>query len=206
MQIRWVLEHMKLDIYLDDLNKEYLSKVSFSALFRSRSLGYKSAAELFVAAYSSYNDKMSSSLVDYMRTYLVSKYIIKKFDIQYRDDIVYIIRHPSLLPDDIDDPHSIVRKKVFIFKNYNDPDSTDETKAYEFLNSLRPRQRASAVDRIIDQFMVTTKNEYYIKQAAIRLMKDLVELADIDKTGEVSGPAGELIDIIWETAQNMKNL
>lgn len=190
---------INLDIYLDDINKEYLSKLSFAVLFRCRRLGYRNAADFFAVAYSSYNAAVTPAIVEHMRNVQVCRYIVTKFDIKYRDDLVYLIRHPSLIKEEPEPARKIVRKKVLIFQDLEAPDRAREKRAFDYLNGLLPRMRAAELDKIIDQYMVLTRNEYYINQASLRLITDLVSLAEIDEKGYVNGLASEIIDSIWET-------
>lgn len=187
-----------LDIYLDDINKEYLNKLSFCALFKCRALGYKSAADFFSLAYESYNENISQNIADLMRNMRICKYIISRFEISYREDLSYLIRHPSLIPNEMDPPQSIVRKKVFLFQDIDKPGCESKKRAYDYLNGLRPRMRAAAVDRIIDQYLTMNGDEYYIKQGSLRLINDLVKIATFDENGNITGLAKEIVEDIWK--------
>lgn len=201
------MENRNLDIYLEDINRDYLNKLSFSALFKCRQMGYKSSAEFISVAYASFNETFSSEIIECMRYLQACKYIASEFQITYKSDLAYLLRHPGLIPKDIDPPHKIVRKKVLLFQDI-DMDSADKTYirlTYYYLSSLKPRMRASEIDRIVDQYLTLTKNSYYIRQAALRLLTEMSQIAEFNDEGSVIGPAADLIDDVYRMIEKKQS-
>ena len=186
-----------LDIYLDDVNREYLNKLTFLSLFKSRSLGYRCAADLFSEAYRNYDSDICQETLATLQTWLVCNYIIDRYEIAYREDLVYLIRHPSLIPNKMDPNQKTVRKKVLQFLDLEKEENAFKRDAYNYLDKMRPVKRAAQIDKILEQFLILTENEYYITQAAARLMNDIVKTTKFDETGNVIGINKNLIDTIW---------
>lgn len=188
-----------LDIYLDDVNREYLNKLTFLALFKSRSMGFRCAADLFSEAFSSYDDSLASEFLYTLLTGYVSKYIITEYDLSYKEDLIYLLRHPSMMTIKLDPRQKNVRKKVLYFDDIEN--NAHKKAAFEYLKGMRPVKRASQIDRILEQYLITSKNEYYIGQAAARLLTDIIEKADFDDEGRLQGSVNEIVDIIWQSGK-----
>ena len=186
-----------LDIYLDDVNREYLNKLTFLALFKCRSLGFRCAADFFCEAFFTYDESVSRDFLSSLLFGYVCNHIVKKYEISYKEDLIYLLRHPSLMPIKIDPQQKPVRKKVLNFLDLDEQENDNKKEAYNYLERIRPVKRAAEIDRILEQYLIKTKNKYYIDQASARLLKSITENADYDEDGRLIGPAKEVVDTVW---------
>lgn len=192
-----------LEVYLDDVNRDYLNKLTFLTLFKSRSLGYRCAADMFCEAYREYRENISEESIKTLLTYHTSKYITSNYDVEYKDDLVYLIRHPSALRYKEDPKQKPVRKKVLRFFEVEEKGNEYKREAFDYLEKMRPVKRAAQVDRILEQYLTLNCNEYYVAQAAARIIDDLVDKAEFDDEGKILSPAKEIVETIWCIGKNL---
>lgn len=193
-----------LDIYLDDVNREYLNKLTFLTLFKSRSLGYRCAADMVCEAFRDYSENILEETLIVLETCQVCKFIVSYFEISYKEDLLYLVRHPSKMEIKMDPPQKQVRKKILNFFDLDAADCAYKKEAYEYFSSLRPIKRAPQIDKMLKQYLIITKNEYFIHQAAARLVNNLLRIAEFDKNGNVQGEAKELVNAIWAMGRSDK--
>lgn len=185
-----------LIIYIDDVNKHYLSKITFLALFRSRSIGYRCAADLFCDAFRAYRDDIADETLRLIEVGNVSRHIINTYEITSIEDLKFLARHPKLIVGKIDSPSRNFRTKIFNFVDFDEANSEYKKAAYDYLNKMRPVKRAQQIDRIIEQFLILTNNNYYNEQASVRIMKNVASIADVDENGVISEEAQSILKTI----------
>ena len=197
------MDSYTIEVYLDDVNKEYLNKLSFLTLFRSRSLGFRCSADMFSEAFREHSDSISDATLSALLTCHIARHISKSYDIEFKDDLIYLLRHPSLLNYKLDPNQKQVRKKVLRFYDINASGNEHKKEAFEFLDNMRPVKRAAYVDRIVDQYLILNCHSYYVSQAAARILDDLVKKSKFDSEGQILSPAKELVETIWSIGKTM---
>lgn len=195
-----------LDVYLDDVNKEYLNKLSFLTLFKSRSLGYRCAADMFSEAFQDFSEDISEESMKALLAFHTCRYIAENYEIQFKEDLLYLIRHPSLLKNKVDPCQKPVRKKVLRFFDIEKPGNEHKKAAYDFLDKLRPVKRASFIDVVMDQFLIRSGNTYYVSQASARMIDDLVNKSQFDEEGNILSPCKEIVETIWCVGKGLSKL
>ena len=190
-----------LDIYIDRINNDYLSELSFITLFRSRSLGFRSSADLFCEAYKEFNPRIVEEALHAIELSNVSRYLRDHCQIFSREDICYVVRHPSLIDLKADCGQKAVRKKVFRFTNIDEPGNNYKKEAFLFLNNMRPIMRAYHIDKIVKQYLILTGNAFYVRQATARLFDSIIKNVDFDEEGRIIGVSKVIIDTIWNAAR-----
>ena len=70
-----------------------------------------------------------------------------------------------------------------------------QAKAFEWLNSFKPRERIDEALKVVRQYLIKNQDEYYIEQLALQYMKNLQEMNRTSK--ELLDETKRVVDIIW---------
>lgn len=192
------MDTYKLDIYLNEVNRDFLNKATFATLFRSRKLGFHSAADLFCEAFKEFDDTISSDFISTIEVSLACRKFISQYNISYKNDILFMISHPDMVPVYLDKGQKTVKKKVFQFFDIEEPGMEYKLKAFNTLNDIKPIMRAHYIDKVTRQYFVLNENDYYFTQLAARIMNNLLEIAAPNAKGEIEGISKDVIDIVWK--------
>lgn len=187
----------RLELSITSLAK-FNDNIPYLAMGNARKLGFSSSADMFSRAYQNYDENMPSNVLAIHNASKTCVAFIKKYKIGFRDDILYILRHPVLENLNLIDHDMSANRKRRIFNFDPDTDDPNQIKACEYLHNLKPRERTGAASRIIEQYLIMSGNEYYFDQSAMRLYYYLTQISEFDDIGKANEETSRLTDLIWQ--------
>lgn len=188
------MDYVKIELPLTDVDQNYSDNIIYIALGKARRLGYYNGAALFTQAFKNYDENLPEEYTELQSAKKTSAAFLDNYNIKYKEDILYVIRHPELHPKDIIEKLD-TRRRMLIF----DGESRDpaEIAAVKYLEGIQRRERAGIIDKIVRQYFVRNGNEFYFKQKAAKLYYYMCEHAEFTD-GNVQDSIKELIEMIWK--------
>jgi len=181
----------RFEVIVKNKDGEQKDNLPLLCLEKSRRLGFTSSADFFQTAYAAYNPDLSDMYLSAKASKAICSYIIKTYEINVRDDLYYLMRHPKT--DDIDLLPAI-SKKVLIFTL----DSDEARNAAKALEEIVPRARAAFIEKVIGQYMTVTENNYFVKQSAERMVEYISKLPPKGSESKVTKEMEDAANLIWD--------
>ena len=188
------MSQINLELPIARVDETYSNSFTFLAARRAKRLGYKNGAALLAEVYKSFDPEMSSEVLELLSVQRTSCTFIKKYNIRYKEDILFVIRHPEHQKDeeDIDENNNYRKIIVFDTETWN----SDEQAALEFFQGLKRRDRFSVFNNMLNQFCITSDNSYFFNHKATHLFTYLREHIDLS-SNQLPEEIQHYIDMIW---------
>lgn len=188
------MDYVKIELPLTEVDENYSDYITYIALGKARKLGFYNGANLFTQAFKCYDEALPKEYLELQSAKKTSAAFLKTFNIKYKEDMLYIIRHPELYPDNIVETLDTHRRMLIFDGESKDP---AEIAAIKFLEGIQRRERAGIIDKIVTQYFIKSGNNFYFEQKAAKLYYYMCEHAEFTD-GNVQDSIKELIGMIWE--------
>jgi len=187
------MENIKKDLYFYFNDSEhYRFDVSLLCLNRRRGYKYMPCAEMIAVALDEYDPLFPEYflMLDSVRD--VCNYFVENYNFTFREDVSYLIRHPEFMKQPDENP-IITYKKI----RFNTGDALQK-KAYDWLHEYKPRERIDEAIKVVRQYLIFHKDEYFIEQTVLQMLKSLNALNKGED--DLSDDAKWALDTIWSIA------
>ena len=195
----------RLDIHINNKNERYSDDIGFFAIGISRKLGFANPADLLTKAFHDYDPNLSQIIVNLEKVKISCEYFLQRFQIHYKEDIIYVLRRPELQSNLQIDILPTIARRVIEFNSSDD--NKEQAAVLEYLEKMKPADRAPEVSKMLEQYFVKTRNPYYLDQVTSRIYCYLNQNIEFNRDGgmNIYGKSAEkvrdLIDLIWQTGQ-----
>ena len=191
------MHSVRVDILISSKDPRQICNLKYITAHKVKKLGFNSSAELLTEAYSHYDPALPYEVLMVHSSYALCSYFVRAYKLTYKEDILYLLRHPEIIPMMVPEEETRETKRAVVKFSKIDRDEREKS-VCDFLLSLKPRERTIAVSNIIEQYLLLNANDFFLKEESNRLMKHLMDISEFDQNGKVQGQAARLIDAIWE--------
>lgn len=171
---------VKIDVDFSSLGASYENTMIFNAIIQNNGNGRSkvTSSRYVLKAFNNYREDIDDETLRFLDIRNKALYLLETLNLKCEDDFYFYIRHKSVEPPaPLKEPY---KRMVTI-------ELTDEG-GEELCNTLTPlktRERSQTIYKYVKQYLILTKNEYYIEQGARRLfatISNLYQMKDVDAT------------------------
>lgn len=181
-------------IIANDNSDSEIESLAILMLHKAKRIKKCQRCELFTKAYINYDPTIPRDLLALREMTDICSAFIKIFKIKFKEDILYLVRHPELTKKS---EKMGERKTIRITFDRSD---RERDIACRFLENSKSRARFSVVDEIMHQFFVVSQDQYYLEQSALRLMEHLQNTNS--NSAEFHPIVTSMVDVIWANREN----